>query len=240
MASVMQQQSSGRGNRRRFGGRWAAGAGALAALAWAAFGSIGAARAGEGVSDGSKTARAFPWEDWTRFELAFESGAGFGLNNPGDYQTLPQLLTLRWAPFPPFRLGDYRLLHQFSANAAGVSFYHNRRDFNDGRRAEKYYFGGGVGARLVLSKPGCPWELSVDGRFYVGDTDSHGPPFGQGQDLTFSAVVTAGVDYRFSPRAKVGVGFLYEHFSNAALSEPEVPNIGLDTIGPKLSFSYAF
>lgn len=238
MASVMQQQSSGR-NRRRVSGRRAARAVAVAALALAALGILGAARAGE-VPAESKATRTFPREDWTRLEFAFETGALFGLNNPGDYQTLPQLLTLRWAPFPPFRLGEYRLLHQFSVNAAAVSFYHNRRNFNDSRRAEKYYFGAGVGARLAFYKPGCRWELALDGRFYVGDTDSQGPPFGQGQDLTFSAVVTGSVAYRITDRAKIGVGFMYEHFSNAALSEPEVPNIGLDTIGPNLSFSYSF
>lgn len=199
----------------------------------------GGLQAGEATSKNPAPGPALR-EDWTRLELAFESGAGFGLNNAGDYQTLPQLLTLRWAPFRPFHLGDYRLLHQFSANIAGVSFYHDRRNFNDGRRGETYYFGGGVGARLMLSRPGCPWELSMDGRFYVGATDSQGPPFGQGQDLTFSAVVTGGVAYRITPRAKVGVSFLYEHFSNGALSEPEVPNIGLDTIGPLLSATYSF
>lgn len=195
----------------------------------AAGGTRPAARAGEVSKEAP--GRTFAKEDWTRLEFAFETGALFGLNNPADYQTLAQFATLRWAPFPPFRLGGYRLLHQFSINAAAVSFVHGE---------ENYYFGGGVGARLVFYKPGSPWELSVAGRFYVGDTDSHGPPFGLGQDLTFSAVVNAGVAYRVTERAKVGVSFMYEHFSNGGLSEPETPNIGLDTIGPSLSFSVAF
>lgn len=181
-----------------------------------------------------------PREDWSRLELAFESGLGFGLNNPSDYQTAPQLLTLRYAPLAPFRLGSLRLLHQFSVNAAAVDFYHNRRDYNDSRRGETFYFGGGVGARLVLSKPGFPLELSIDGRFFVGDIDSQGPPFGQGQDLTFTAIVTGGVAYRVTPHLKFGAAFFYEHFSNGGLSEPEVPNIGLDTIGPMLSVTYSF
>ena len=198
-----------------------------------------AARAGDAPPP-KTVLRPTPGESWPRFEVAVETGLGFGLNNPGDYQTAPQLLTLRLAPFRPFRLGDYRLLHQFSVNAAAVPFYHDRRDYNDDRHAESFYFGAGVGARLVLSKPRCPWELSVDGRFYVGDIDSQGPPFGQGQDLTFSAVVTGGVAYKVTPHLKVGASFMYEHFSNGALSEPEVPNIGLDTIGPLLSATLSF
>lgn len=184
--------------------------------------------------------RPAPREDWARFELAFESGVGFGLNNAGDYQTAPQLLTLRLAPFAPFRLGEHRLLHQYSVNAAAVPFTHSRKNFDDDGQAESFYGGGGVGVRLVLSKPGFPLEFSVDGRFYVGAIDSQGPPFGQGQDLTFSTVVTGGVAYRITPRFKVGVSFLYEHFSNGGLSEPETPNIGLDTIGTVLSATVSF
>ncbi len=205
---------------------------------WVLASAPAAVRAGE--ASAKAVLHPAPREDWPRLEFTVESGLGFGLNNPGDYQTAPQLLTLRLAPFPPFRLGDYRLLHQFSVNVAAVPFYHNRRNYRDDGHAETFYFGGGVGARLVLSKPGCPWELSVDGRFYVGDIDSQGPPFGQGQDLTFSAVVTGGVAYKVTPHFKVGAAFLYEHFSNGALSEPEVPNIGLDTIGPMLSATVSF
>jgi hypothetical protein len=39
---------------------------------------------------------------------------------------------------------------------------------------------------------------------------------------------------------KVSLGALYEHFSNAGLSEPQVKNVGLNTIGPKFEFNYSF
>ena len=196
-------------------------------------------RAGE-ASSPKGVLQPAPREGFPRYEFVFESGLGFGLNNPGDYQTAPQLFTLRLLPFRVATVGGFQLVHQVSVNAAAVPFYHDRRNYHDARHAESCYFGVGVGARLVLSKPGCPWELSMDGRFYVGDLDSQGPPFGQGQDLTFSVVVTGGVAYRFTPHLKVGASFLYEHFSNGALSEPEVPNIGLDTIGPLLSATVTF
>ena len=93
-----------------------------------------------------------PPEDWRRPEFAFETGLGFGLNNPGDYQTAPQLLTFRHALLRPFRLGDYQLLHQVSVNVAAVPFYHDRRGYHDNGHAESFYFGGGVGARFVMSR----------------------------------------------------------------------------------------
>ncbi len=170
-------------------------------------------------------------ESWSRVEVALETGALFGVNNRADYQTLPQFLTLRVEPWRPWRFGNWSVGSQALFGVTGVAFTGG---------GESYYAGGGVGFRHTLFKPGSRWELYADGRFFVGATDSKGPPFGQGQDLTFSAVGTLGVTYRITPRAKIGAAFMYQHFSNAALSEPEVENIGLDTFGPSISFSYSF
>ena len=41
-------------------------------------------------------------------------------------------------------------------------------------------------------------------------------------------------------RQKISLGVLYEHFSNAGLSEPEKPNIGLNTIGPLFEWNISF
>ncbi len=187
-----------------------------------------------GLHAGGSATRLAPvatTEPDSRFELALESGALLGVNNRADYQTLPQFLTLRVRPWGPWQLGEYRIGTQALAGVAGVAFTGG---------GESYYFGGGVGIRHTLSKPGCRWELYADGRFFAGATDSKGPPFGQGQDLTLSAVASAGVTYRITPRAKIGAAFMYQHFSNGTLSEPAVENIGLDTIGPSVSFSVAF
>lgn len=170
-------------------------------------------------------------ESWTRVEVALETGALFGVNNRADYQTLPQFLTLRVAPWRPWRFGDWRVGSQALFGVTGVAFTGG---------GESYYAGGGVGFRHTLFKPGSRWELYADGRFFVGATDSKGPPYGQGQDLTFSAVGSVGATYQITPRTKIGAAFMYQHFSNAALSEPEVENIGLDTFGPSVSFSYSF
>ncbi|MBV9657321.1 MAG: acyloxyacyl hydrolase [Verrucomicrobia bacterium] len=188
-------------------------------------------RAGAMTDDKTAASDAPRRDEWPRFELSLETAALFGLNNPADYQTLPQLLTLRWEPSRPWHFGEFRLHGQWLASAAAVAFTHG---------GEHHYFAGGIGGRTYLTKPDARWSLFFDGRFYVGAIDSKGPPYGQGQDLTFSVVGTLGVDYKVTPRVKVGAAFMYEHFSNANLSEPERPNIGLDTIGPNLSVSYDF
>jgi hypothetical protein len=169
----------------------------------------------------------------SRWEVALETATMFGLNNSNDYQTLPQILSLRWQPQPTeqFFHTPFDMKRQFTLSAVGVPFVHG---------AENHYFGLAVGVRQVWNTPGSRWSFYIDGRFAVGAIDSTGPPLGQGQDLTFSALVGTGLMYEFNPRARVGLGFLYEHFSNGGLSEPERPNIGLDTIGPNLSVSVSF
>ncbi len=190
-----------------------------------------AARAGENAPPPPAPVPEPP--EWNRFEFAFETGVLFGLNNPNHYITTPEILSLRWQRKPPeqFFHTPFTFSQVWVLSAVIVAFPHG---------PESHYFGLGLGPRIVLGKPGSHFSVYVDGRFAVGAIDSSGPPYGQGQDLTFSALVGTGVNYEVNRRTKVSLGFLYEHFSNGGLSEPEVKNVGLNTVGPKLEFSYAF
>ena len=174
-----------------------------------------------------------PTPAWSRFAFAFETGVTFGIDNPNHYITTPEILTLRWQPQPPeqFFHTPFTLSRQWTWSVEAVAIP---------RGPEDHYFGTGPGVRAVFGKPGSRFTLYYDGRFIVGDIDSSGPPSGQGEDLTFSALVGSGVEDEIKHRLKVSVGFLYEHFSNGGLSEPQVKNVGLNTVGPKFEFSYAF
>jgi hypothetical protein len=174
-----------------------------------------------------------PAPDWYRFEFGFESGVTFGIDNPNHYITTPEILTLRWQPKPPeqFFHTPFTFSRQYLLSADFVAIP---------RGPEDHYFGLGVGLRAIWAKPGTPYSIYADGRFVVGAIDSSGPPAGQGQDLTFSPLVGLGVQYQLNHRMKVSLGALYEHFSNAGLSEPQVKNVGLNTIGPKFEFNYSF
>lgn len=71
----------------------------------------------------------------------------------------------------------------------------------------------------------------------VGYTDAKGPdgvPYAQWQDLTFNLILGGGVRYNLNPRYSVSTGIAYMHISNGYLSEPKVPNYGINVYGPML------
>ncbi len=168
-----------------------------------------------------------------RFQFAYETAVNFGINNPNDYIINPSFFSLRWQPrkTQQFFHTPFTFTQQFELTAAVVPFW---------RGAENYYFGAGVGTRLLYSMPGSRWSIFVGGRLYVGTTDSTGAPHGLGEDLTFSPTVSGGLLYQVSGKQRIGLSLLYEHFSNAGLSEPEVKNVGLNTVGPMLEWNYSF
>ena len=158
---------------------------------------------------------------------------GFGIDNPNHYVTNPQVLTLRWQPRPTeqFFHTPFTFAHQFGVGAVIVPIWQG---------PEHHYFGLAISTRLIYGKTGSRFSVYLDGQFAVGDIDSSGPPHGQGEDLTFSALVSAGVQYQITPRQRISFGLLYEHFSNGGLSEPQEPNIGLNLLGPKFEWRVAF
>ncbi len=175
-----------------------------------------------------------PEPAWHPFSASFETAALLGVNNFNDYQTAPQIISLRYQRRPPEQFFHTPLTfgQEWALSAVVVPFTHG---------LETHYFGLGVGPRLIFGLPhDSPFSIYVDGRFACGVIDSTGKPGGQGQDFTFSALSSLGVLYQLNPRAKLGAAFFYEHFSNGGLSEPQMRNTGLDTVGPSLSLSYSF
>ena len=179
-----------------------------------------------------KTVEAAPERD-DRFQFAYETAVNLGINNPNNYIINPQIFELRWQPWhaEQFFHTPFVFIRQWEVAAAAVPFLQG---------PEHHYFGIGVGTRLIYTKPGSHWSLFVDGKLLVGFIDASGPPYGQGEDLTFSPMVNGGVLYQVSPRQKIGLSLFYEHFSNAGLSEPEVHNEGLNTVGPMLEYNVSF
>ena len=168
-----------------------------------------------------------------RFQFAYETAVCFDLNNPNHYVINPHLLILRWQPFhtEQFFHTSFTFTRQFEVNADLVPFWQG---------PEQHYFGGGVGVRLLYGRTGSHFSLFVEGRLAVGAIDSSGPPHGEGQDLTFNPMGDLGVMYEVTGRQKVSLGVLFSHFSNAGLSEPERPNIGINTLGPMLEWNISF
>jgi len=74
-----------------------------------------------------------------------------------------------------------------------------------------------------------------DERGGIGNIDAKEPlgvAFAQGQDLTFTYNIGAGVRYNFDPRYSVSAGVNYMHISNGYLSEPKYLNYGINVYGP--------
>ena len=171
--------------------------------------------------------------DDDRFQFAFETAICFDLNNPNNYIINPYLLILRWQPThtEQFFHTPITFTRQYEINADLVPFYNG---------PEHHYFGGGVGVRLLYGKTGSNFSFFIEGRLAVGAIDSTGPPHGEGQDLTFNPMGDLGIMYQVAKRQKVSLGVMYSHFSNAGLSEPERPNIGINTLGPMLEWNVSF
>ncbi|HXW56267.1 MAG TPA: acyloxyacyl hydrolase [Candidatus Cybelea sp.] len=75
------------------------------------------------------------------------------------------------------------------------------------------------------------WDI----RLGMGDINAKGPDgvrFAQGQDFAFTANMGAGARYNFNSRYSISAGLNYMHISNAGLSEPKVPNYGINVYGP--------
>ncbi|PYL83258.1 MAG: hypothetical protein DMF23_10175 [Verrucomicrobia bacterium] len=94
------------------------------------------------------------------------------------------------------------------------------------------------GLRYNFVRPGSRFVPYFSGGVGLGGIDSHPEQFGaQGQDFTFNILSAAGVSYQFSDRFSGQVGLLYQHFSNAGLTDP---NPSLNLFGPQAGFTFSF
>ena len=106
------------------------------------------------------------------------------------------------------------------------------------RGIENHYFGFNMGMRYNFVRP--YWRLVpyISGGVGAGDIDSR-PSVrgGQGQDFTFNILTAVGASYEINKQWKMNVGVLYQHLSNAGLTDP---NPSLNLIGPQIGLTYSF
>jgi hypothetical protein len=174
---------------------------------------------------------SFSTESPPRFEFSIESAYLLGFaNNPHSYEVSANFLTarVRWGDFTE-REGFFRGYNQiyFSAEAQPII-----------RGIENHYFGMNVGLRYNFGHAGSRFTPYFSGGLGLGFIDSNADNFGsQGQDFTFNVLAAAGVSCKLTDRLNGQVGLLYEHFSNAGLTNP---NPSLNLLGPQLGFTYSF
>ncbi len=164
------------------------------------------------------------------FEIAAESSYLSGsLANPNSYEVAAQFLTARWRWGTIQRESWLRGYNQVYFLAMGESIL---------RGPENYYFGVSAGFRYNFVQPGWRLHPYISGGVGLGWIDSHAEiPGGQGQDFTFNVLSAVGVSYQVNDHLKVNIGGLYQHLSNAGLTDP---NPSLNLFGPQLGVTYSF
>jgi hypothetical protein len=166
-----------------------------------------------------------------RYEFSIESAYLLGVfANPHSYEINANFLTarLRWGDFTE-QSGILRGYNQiyFSAEAQPII-----------RGVENHYFGMNVGLRYNFGRAGSRFMPYFSGGLGFGFIDSNADNVGsQGQDFTFNVLTAAGVSYKMSDRLSGQVGLLYQHLSNAGLTDP---NPSLNLLGPQVGFTYSF
>jgi hypothetical protein len=166
---------------------------------------------------------------------------GYSLHRPHKgyaafYTLVPTMASLRWQLYnpggPSFLRGNTELT--FGGTYTAIT-----------EGPESVFAGPLIGARYNFVQPNWKLVPYADLRFGLGYTDAQGPyevmhhlrDVGQGQDFTFTFVMSAGLRYNFSPRYSASLAFMAMHISNLYLSEPEYINHGVNVVGPMVGFN---
>jgi hypothetical protein len=192
----------------------------------------GNARAGEAAAPAPvSTALAPDYFDPPPFELASETAYLLSfIGNPNSYEIGAQFFTARW------RWGVNRDDHSLFRGYNQVYLLGMVEPIFRG--PENHYFGISAGFRHVFVQPGWrlqPYASGGVGLGFIDSTDEFRG--GQGEDFTFNILTAVGVDYLVNEHWKVNVGALYQHLSNAGLSDP---NPSLNLIGPQIGATFSF
>lgn len=209
--------------------------GVVCAVALAALSSP-RAMAGTEMTAATVAPTANCYKDWT-----LELGAGPSWSNvrsgePNQaYTIVPINLTAS------LKLDDVSLDNFLGGFLRGYSeFYFSGQYLAIVHGPEHHYAGIMVGPRYNFVQPG--WKLIpyIEGGVGLGFADSDPEHGGFGQDFNFSFDAGAGARYDFTDDFFGRLGVVYQHISNAGMSEPHYANHPVDALGPQLSFGYGF
>jgi len=150
----------------------------------------------------------------------------FGVQNRNDYILAPQILSGWWRPADP-RWGGVEL--GLAAIVEPVI-----------QGPESFLGGGAITFRYTWRSLDWPVKPYFTARLGCGAIDSRRALDGQGQDFVFLAQGEGGLRAELTRSLSLQGGILYQHMSNAGLSEPEAPNVGLDAFGPFIGLRWEF
>jgi lipid A 3-O-deacylase len=175
-------------------------------------------------------------KDWT---IELGSGAAWSNVRSGQpnqaYTIVPVSLTAS------LKLDDVSLDNFMGGWLRGYSEFYFSGEYDQIVHGPENHFEGlMVGPRYNFVQPGWRIIPFVEGGVGLGFADANPAKGGLGQDFNFTFDCAAGARYNISEDFFVRLAVVYQHVSNAGLSEPTNPNHPIDALGPKLSFGYSF
>ncbi len=159
------------------------------------------------------------------FIYDFALGDGY-TETPLKYTLVPVIASLRW------QLGDIGGPWIFRGNW-DFSFSGCVTFIPRGPETRYFVFIYGIRRNFVPRN----WRIApyFDMRGGIGDINAKEPLgvlYAQGQDLTFTYNMGAGVRFNANPRYSISAGMNYMHISNGYLSQPAYTNYGINVYGP--------
>ncbi|MEO0454419.1 MAG: acyloxyacyl hydrolase [Verrucomicrobiota bacterium] len=164
-------------------------------------------------------------------DLSVENAQLFDIGNINNTWVSPIMVSIRW------QLDDVGNTGWLRGNTEWV-FTGYFTPVLEG--VENRFSGALFGPRYNFVQPGSKLVPYLDTRVGFGFTDSQNVRGAQGQDFYFTFTVGVGARYLISDQWDIALGVIYQHISNAGLSEPGQPNNGLDTIGPHMALQFQF
>lgn len=159
------------------------------------------------------------------FVYDFLLGDGYN-KTPLNYTLVPIIASLRWhvtdVGWPWVLRGNFDF--SFSGSVTLIP-----------RGPESRYYAFIFGIRRNFVHPNWKVVPYFDNRGGIGNIDAKEPLgvlFAQGQNLTFTYGMGAGIRYNLDSKYSFSAGMNYMHISNCYLSEPRFANYGINTYGP--------
>ena len=175
-------------------------------------------------------------KDWT-----IELGTGVAWSNVRSGQPNQAYTVVPVSITASLKLDDVGLDNYLGGWLRGYSEFYFQGDYEQIVHGPENHFEGiMVGPRYNFVQPGWKVVPFVEGGVGLGFADSNPACGGLGQDFNFTFESAAGARYDISDDFFVRLAVVYQHVSNAGLSEPQFPNHPIDELGPKISFGYSF
>lgn len=175
-------------------------------------------------------------KDWT-----IELGSGVAWSNVRSGQPNQAYTIVPLSLTASLKLDDVSLDNFLGGWLRGYSEFYFSGDYDQIVHGPENHFEGiMVGPRYNFVQPGWKIIPFVEGGVGLGFADADPSHGGLGQDFNFTFDAAAGARYNISDDFFVRLAVVYQHVSNAGLSEPTNPNHPIDALGPKLSFGYSF